>query len=1656
MMQESDWYASIPGNRPDGLKPLEEREDEDFGFFDYAGDIAAAPFRGIAGAVEGIAEIGNIIPGVDYDIASNLGLGESKTFVGGAIEGITEFGTAFIPVAGWVGRGAKVAKMGKMAGGLEKAAKAKGAKGWAARRGQEAIAGGIADFAVIQGHEARLSDLIEQFPALQNPITEFLQSDEDDSEIVGRLKAAVEGIGAGVVFDSLLLGVKALRKGKGAFDEVITKGGTEEAANKKAAEAIEEVHRESDEAGAKAADKEGLWDTDIDFDSPAHEGEILVYVDPRKLADDHVRTDPQFKDAGDIPPTGGIQNRVDEGKPIYPAEFFHEDTPAGFRNGRHRILWAADQGLDSVPLITSKDSLPNLQKYLVDDTAGSADYGPKDFRHGGEEIVDLIAEAEALVPNPKRKRGSDNIFKRLELETNLTGDREQLQGVRTFMDEMGPEYFDDLGISIHRNLSAKGRMEFGPEIIRIAKRTVENGELEDTMIHELWHKLSQNLPKKDLLAVRKSYQKALDKQPVIKELLEEGSFNQARYDELVAKHGKEKVDAVVKKNGDSYSLSINNRENYRFTDEDEWFAETMREVTQGRLDFLNEAAPSGTVKRIFQDLGVIFRDLWVYTKEKFGFAGPEQRIFNDFLKGKRLKRQRRGGLQGRFTARMADMEPRDEVLKFNEQFDELSREGFEDRDYPLLNTKKFEGDAATYLRATELHSKELFSDESVRLTDAAVIDEARTGVAEFLEMSPKDMDRVFSRAAGNQHEMNKLYLQMDWVIASDIEGRIMPTLREALEGGDADPRLWVSAISDLRLLEAREGWMKNVRTKVSQGLRLFGKGGGGIDPSEIKRPGQKAVGTGAGPGDGPGMGPGAGPGMGPGAGPGMGPGAGPGMGPGAGGAPDTVTRQADEMTERSIEEAGGQKALKKKVEAMVKLYDDVAMKRGQAAARRALANMVKDQKKSPYMGMFNELYMNNALSALTTPVTNIIGPVATSIFNGLEQILGGGIVKGIDRLDGPKSANKLLEEKAVIRQGTNEILGLVKRLALVTETADVARKSAKRSWKESESVLDPGMSQLDLPESQRRAWSASTFDKADDSAAGRMLNILGTVINAPTRVLSTTDDYIKVSNFMARAEAVLTEQAIAQGMSGKEAANWAAQRSHALLVDGAAKTLRNLDAAADKRNLTGKQKIEWINEQIANDDGIDIIGLADESLGVARENTATRALRTDESSFRKFSATIQRTVNQHPTLRPFLMFIRTPVNLLSWAGERTVDPAITLGRLLKERVKGSSTKEAVEKLGALHGNRSRMIADLASEDPVRRAQAHGRAMTGLGLASTAYMMASEGMITGQGPEDHQQRKLLQETGWRPYSLKIGDEYVSYQKLDPFATFFALTGDLHDVARYGGPEMQDGIEDYFLNLGISLGRLSDSKSYLQGLEDFYKLWTDTGTHVPKFTAKVAGNLVPLAGFWKKTTPTLLDDNDARELTTIMDGFKSSLPWAYGGLDKQRNFMGESIEKFGTGSQWTEWWQPIIHSTTSSDPINREVANLRHSFSPPPTNRYGMNLQALKADSGQSAYDRWMELHQEVRIGGRSLNQAMNRLIRSAAYQRMAPDAFGDQKSPRVSAIQSLVSKYRTRAETVLWREFPQVKAARKNKAVIRQAQKTGQTTESIRASLFPLD
>ena len=51
--------------------------------------------------------------------------------------------------------------------------------------------------------------------------------------------------------------------------------------------------------------------------------------------------------------------------------------------------------------------------------------------------------------------------------------------------------------------------------------------------------------------------------------------------------------------------------------------------------------------------------------------------------------------------------------------------------------------------------------------------------------------------------------------------------------------------------------------------------------------------------------------------------------------------------------------------------------------------------------------------------------------------------------------------------------------------------------------------------------------------------------------------------------------------------------------------------------------------------------------------------------------------------------------------------------------------------------------------------------------SVLGLYANQGLITGRGPEDTKERAVLRETGWQEYSIKVGDQYISYQRFEPF-------------------------------------------------------------------------------------------------------------------------------------------------------------------------------------------------------------------------------------------------------------------------------------------------
>lgn len=91
--------------------------------------------------------------------------------------------------------------LGKLMAPIKAVQKLKTA-GKAGRAAYETALGAATGAVVIDPHEERLSNLIEDFPALRNPVTDYLAARPEDSAAEGRFKNALEGIG----LDLALLG----------------------------------------------------------------------------------------------------------------------------------------------------------------------------------------------------------------------------------------------------------------------------------------------------------------------------------------------------------------------------------------------------------------------------------------------------------------------------------------------------------------------------------------------------------------------------------------------------------------------------------------------------------------------------------------------------------------------------------------------------------------------------------------------------------------------------------------------------------------------------------------------------------------------------------------------------------------------------------------------------------------------------------------------------------------------------------------------------------------------------------------------------------------------------------------------------------------------------------------------------------------------------------------------------------------------------------------------------------------------------------------------------------------------------------------------------------------------------------------------------------
>lgn len=168
-----------------------------------------------------------------------------------------------------------------------------------------------------------------------------------------------------------------------------------------------------------------------------------------------------------------------------------------------------------------------------------------------------------------------------------------------------------------------------------------------------------------------------------------------------------------------------------------------------------------------------------------------------------------------------------------------------------------------------------------------------------------------------------------------------------------------------------------------------------------------------------------------------------------------------------------------------------------------------------------------------------------------------------------------------------------------------------------------------------------------------------------------------------------------------------------------------------------------------------------------------------------------------------------------------------------------------------------------------------KAIIGTAVFSGAYGLAKSGMTTWDAPASGTERDLFYSAGMQPYSVKIGNNWVSYSKLGPLSYPLAM------AAALASAEKKNPDQSFISNVGKGvsgiLGFFGD-QSYVRSIGDLVDAIRGGGNiGSSAFTSEasnLAGQLVPYHSFltWlgRMTDPTY------RKAATFVDKMKKDLP------------------------------------------------------------------------------------------------------------------------------------------------------------------------------------
>lgn len=457
---------------------------------------------------------------------------------------------------------------------------------------------------------------------------------------------------------------------------------------------------------------------------------------------------------------------------------------------------------------------------------------------------------------------------------------------------------------------------------------------------------------------------------------------------------------------------------------------------------------------------------------------------------------------------------------------------------------------------------------------------------------------------------------------------------------------------------------------------------------------------------------------------------------------------------------------------------------------------------------------------------------------------------------------------------------------------------------------------------QHNTITAKNLALDENGIPGKAVDLAGTVLRLPGRFLMAEDEFFKAVSRRMELNALAYRTAAHEGLKGPDAAR------------------RVADLMANPTDDMMAQSVK-----------------------MAQYVTFTKPLG-------RAGATATAAINQIPVVRFVVPFIRTPTNIMKFAGERS---PLALG--------------------------SRAVRDEIAAGGARRDLALAKIGLGSMAMATAADYAQQGYITGGGPGDWRERQVLERQGWQPYSIWVPglDRWVAYNRLDPLGLTIGVASDmskvLDTVDQVGGlvatPETRaaamkalvdggydeqtaraavdrlaeadgDGVEEAMAMLLTSIGENVVNKSYMSGLSDLIEIFSAPSpeygaSKAERYLTRLATGFLPFSSLQRQTARMI--DPTMRQATGLMDAIKQMTPGLSDSLPAMPDLWGQPREHANRFS-------PFANREPKDSPVDAEMQRLGMAIAMPQREVSGVKLEPAE-------YLRYVQLAgNELKLAGRT--------------------------------------------------------------------------------------